>query len=826
MAEYPAHWEADVLLSDGGTVHVRPITADDAERLTDLHARLSARTIHFRFFSPRPRLSARDVERFTVVDHDDRVALIALLGDHMIGVARYDRLPGTDEAEAAFVVEDAHQGRGLGTILLEHLAAAARERGVRRFVAETLPDNRKMLGVFRDAGWATSAKFADGVVRVEFDIEPTDESLAAQQERERRSDARSIQRLLAPRSIAVVGASTEPGAVGHQVLRNLLEGGFAGPVYPVHPTAPSVASVRAYASVLDVPDDIDLAVVVVPAEAVFDVVTDCATKRVQGLVVITSGFRETGPEGAAAERALVTLARGSGMRVIGPNSMGVVNTDPAVGMNATIAGEPPLAGRVAFSSQSGALGIALLEWASRVGIGVSSFVSIGNKADVSTNDLLQYWEADPSTDAVLLYVESFGNPRKFARVARRLARRKPVVAVRGGRRLGGDAHVDALFRQTGVVRVETLEHLFDVASVLARAPLPAGRRVAVVSSTGGPGLLAADAAEGEGLEVTGIVDLPLAADADEYRDAVARLLDDDGVDAVLLVLTPPLRDQAVAVGAAIAELARTAAKPVVAALLAADGGVSTVGPLPTVRTPEGAALALARAASYAEWRDAPGGEVPELRDVDTAGARLLVDAALAEGPRGVELGLEDAGELLSYFGIPVVPATTATTEEEALAAAALVEGPVAVRAAFRALTGDASGVTIQAAPPGGVAVVVGVEQDPSFGPLVSLAAGGPAADLLDDRASRITPLTDVDAAALVGALRISPRILATGGADGLEDLLLRVGRMVDDLPEIVHLRLDPVVVTGSGPVVVGAEVRLAPWLPRPELALRRMPEPA
>lgn len=826
MPGYPSHWEADVVLSDGGTVHVRPITPEDADRLVALHARLSARTIHFRFFSPRPRLSARDVERFTVVDHDDRVALVALLGHDMIGVARYDRLPGTDEAEAAFVIEDAHQGRGLGTILLEHLAAAARERGVHRFVADVLPDNRKMLGVFRDAGWATSSRFEDGVVRVELGIEPTETSLAAQQRREARSESRSIERLLAPRSIAVVGASTDPEAVGHQVLRNLLQGGFAGPVYPVHPTAPSVASVRAYASVLDVPDDIDLAVIVVPADAVLGVVADCASKRVRGLVVISSGFREAGPQGAEAERALVHLARGSGMRVIGPNSMGLVNTDPAVAMNATIAGSPPRPGRVAFSSQSGALGIALLEWASRVGIGVSSFVSIGNKADVSTNDLLQFWEDDASTDAVLLYVESFGNPRKFARVARRVARRKPVVAVRGGRRLGADAHVDALFRQTGVVRVETLEQLFDVAAVLARAPLPAGRRVAVLSSTGGAGLLAADAAEGAGLTVGPLLDLPLAAGAEDYGAALDGLLRDDDVDAVLLVLTPPLRDRAEEVGASMADVAAAAGKPVVAALLAADGGVATVGPLPTVRTPEGAALALARAAGYAEWRRTPEGSVPAFDDVDTVAARLLVDAALAEGPRGVELGLEDAIELLDHFGIGVVPVATATTEDEAVAAADLVEGPVAVRAAFRALAGEAAAVTVQAAPPGGVAVVVGVQQDPSFGPLVSLAAGGPAADLLDDRASRITPLTDVDAASLTRALRISPRLLATGGTAGLEDLLLRVGRLVDDAPEISHLRLDPVVVTSSGAVVVGVEVRLAPWLPQPELALRRMREPA
>lgn len=811
--EPPPHWAADVVTTDGGTVHVRPIIPADAGALVEFHGRLSPETIHFRFFSPRPRLSSREVERFTNVDHDDRVALVAELDDELIAVARYDRLPGTSSAEVAFVVSDDHQGRGLGTLLLEHLAAAARERGITRFFADTLPENRRMIGVFRDAGWVTSAKLQDGVVRIEFAIEPTASATAAQHAREQRSDARSVARLLEPASVVVVGAGREPGTVGHDLLRNLVDGGFTGGLHAVHPEADEVAGVRAVASVEEVPGEVDLAVVVVPAAAVADVVRSCARKRVGGLLIVSAGFADAGVEGAAAERRVVALARRHGMRVIGPNSMGIVNTDPSVSLQAVIAGAPVLEGSVGFLSQSGALGIAILEWASRVGLGVSSFVSVGNKADVSGNDLLQWWEADERTDVVLLYLESFGNPRKFARVARRVGRTKPVVAVKSRRpSLGDERAVDALFQQTGVMRVDTLEHLFDTGLVLARGPLPRGRRVAVVAAAGGPGLLAADACEAAGLPVLGLgeatrselrsalpegclvanpVQLVAWATLEDYLAALRTVLAAPEVDAVLVIVTPPVRERAQEL-AALADEAAVHGKPVLANLLTPDGDLVQVGRLPTFRSPEAAAFALARAAAYAEWRAQPAGRLPDLSAVDVVAARLLVDAALAEEPTGAWLPVADALALTSYFGIATLTA----------------EGAVQPMVA------------------GAVELVVEVKPEPSFGNLIRLAVGGPSGRLVADEAHRTTPLTDLDARDLVRSLRTAP--LLFGGEDGgpdvgaLEDLLLRVGRLVEELPEVAELVFDPVLLTPQGATVAGVWVRLAPAPPGPELAVRRL----
>lgn len=739
MSDYPSHWETDAVLSDGGAVHVRPITPDDADRLADLHGRLSDRTIYYRFFSPRPRLSPREIQRFTTVDHIDRVALVAMLDDHFIAVARYDRLPGTSEAEVAFVVADEHQGRGVGALLLEHLAAAARERGITRFFAETLSDNRAMQGVFKSAGWESKSKWADGVVHVEFAIEPTAEALAVQHAREHRADARSVGRLLAPTSIAVVGASREPGALGHEVFRNLLDGGFTGPVYPVNRDAVSVGSVAAWPSLLDVPDDVDLVVIATPAAEVPEVVEHCVAKRVQSIVIVSTGFGEHDAAGLAAERALVTRARGAGMRVVGPGSMGVVNTDPAVSMSAVIGGTPVRAGGVGVLSQSGALGIGLLRWATELGLGVSSFVAVGNKADVSGNDVLQHWEDDPATNVVLLYLESFGNPRKFARVARRVARRKPVLAVRAG----ADAAVDALFRQTGVLRMETPERLFEAAAVLANQPLPRGRRVAVVADSGGPALLGSVAVESAGLVVAGMIEIGIGTPAGAFADAVQRSLDDDAVDAVLIVLTD----------LSAFDVAPRGDKPVLVALLSPDAPLM-------FRSPEAAALALAAATTYAEWRERPD-EDHEPDGVDTPAARALVDAVLAGGE-------QDTAALLAAFGIGAI----------------------------------------------GLALRLTVHHDPTFGPVITLAVGGPAAELIDDRVVSITPLTTRDARDLVQSLRTAPVLFAAVDVTPVEDLLLRVSRMVEDVPEVDALDLD----LESG----AASLVLAPWAPRPDLALRRL----
>jgi acyl-CoA synthetase (NDP forming)/GNAT superfamily N-acetyltransferase len=878
MAPYPGRFEADVVLSDGGTVHVRPIRSDDDARLESLHSRLSAETVYLRFFSPMPRLSPELVQRFVNVDYEDRMALVAVLGDELISVARYDRLPGTRDAEVAFVVDDAHQGRGVATLLLEHLALAARENGIERFVAETLPQNRRMLDVFRSAGFGDERSFGDGVVAVSFHIDPTPESALAAERREHVASKKSVERLLAPRSIAVVGASRDPASIGNAIFRHLLAGGFAGPVYPVHPTAFHVAAVRAYPTILDVPDDIDLAVIVVPADAVPDVVDQCALKRVRAIAVISAGFAEVGTdEGRAAERALVQRARGNGMRLLGPNCMGVVNTAPAVRMNATIAPTMPPAGRVAFASQSGALGIGIIEEAAALGVGLSTFVSTGNKADVSGNDLLEYWEDDDGTAVVLLYLESFGNPRRFARVARRISRRKPIVAVKSGRahRAGDaldgpmsrtaalvstDTAVDALFRQTGVIRVETLAALFDVARVLDAQPLPRGRSVAIVANSGGPGLIAADACEGAGLDVVSLADLDAAATPDDFAAAVRDAIDDDGVDSVLMVFAPVVPGRTAAIATAVREAAVDAPKPIVANLLGADG--TPAGGVPSFRFPEDAALALARVTEHAEWLARPEGSVPDLDRTSIAAARLIVDTALAESPtagdaRGVWLDPATATELVRTYGIGVLETRFVESVDDAVAAADALGYPVALKAGsgdilrkteegaivldltsadqVRRAWSDVAerlgdrmgGGAVQPMAPAGVKTVAGVVQHPSFGPLVMFGAGGAAGELLGDLAFRVLPLTDVDAAELVRAPRSSPLLFGHRGAPpadvaALEELLLRVGRLVDDIPEVVEMDLQPVVASPAGAVAVDVRIRLAPYAPDPEYVLRRL----
>ncbi|HEU0041759.1 MAG TPA: GNAT family N-acetyltransferase, partial [Jiangellaceae bacterium] len=427
----PRHWSSDVLLLDGRTAHIRPIRPDDDDRLVTFYSRVSDESKYFRFFSPMPVLSDRDVQRFTHVDHHDRVAFVLTVANKMIAVGRFDKITdGSDgepvEAEVAFLVQDAHQGRGIAQLLLEHLAQAGRERGIERFVAEVLPDNQKMIRTFRDAGYRVVSGYEDGVMMLEFPIDPTDTSVGVMSSREHRAEAASIVRFFHPRSVAVIGASRRQDTIGAALVRNLVTGNFTGRVYAVNQSSEAVSGLPAYSSVNEIPDDVDVAVVAVPAEAVEDVVLDCAAKGVHGLVVISAGFAETGEEGRIRQRRLLGLSRSYGLRLIGPNCLGVINTDPAFSLNASLSTVMPPGGRAGFFCQSGALGVAILEKVARRGLGLSSFVSAGNRADVSGNDLLQYWEEDDATEVVLLYLESIGNPRKFSRIARRVSQRKPI----------------------------------------------------------------------------------------------------------------------------------------------------------------------------------------------------------------------------------------------------------------------------------------------------------------------------------------------------------------------------------------------------------------
>ncbi|HYF44732.1 MAG TPA: GNAT family N-acetyltransferase, partial [Acidimicrobiales bacterium] len=683
---------------------------------------------------------------------------------------------------------DAEQGRGIATVLLEFLAAAARDAGFIRFTAQVLPSNRKMLAVFKQVGFDATSQFADGVIEVSLPLDPTPEAQAAIEARTHRAEARSVSRLLAPSAIAVIGAGRQEGSLGRTIVENLLAAGYTGRLYPVNPSAEEVLGLQAYPNVLAIEDGVDQAVIAVPAQAVPAAVTDCARARLQSVVIVSAGFSESGPGGAAAERDVVALARRYGMRVVGPNSLGVLNTDPEVRLHASTTPIQPEPGVVGLGSQSGPLGTAILEHAAQVGLGVSTFVEAGNKADVSTNDLLQYWEDDERTEVVLLHVESFGNPRRFSRIARRVARAKPIVAVKGGDVLPalapgvgvpeGGATLDALLRQVGVIRVDSIETQFDVARVLVHQPLAGGRRVAVVANARGPALLAADACAGAGLTLSGPpVDLTYTAGPAAYRKAIRKVSADDDVDAVLVVYAPPVTDAADDVGAAIASA--QSGKPVVATVLGAGAGELTDGKagapsVPSFTFPERAARALAAAATYGEWRSRPQGEVPDL-DVDGEGAQSLVGDVLGRYPDGTSLAVEDVGRLLAAYGLKPVGRRLVSTVDEAVEAARAVGYPVTLKATGLDRLGktEAGGVAldlhgaaevrrvyqrmaaalgdvmrpalVQAMVAPGVDLAISIRQHPAVGALLSIGVGGAVAGSLPPAVVRVLPLTDLDA---------------------------------------------------------------------------------
>ncbi|UUU25409.1 bifunctional acetate--CoA ligase family protein/GNAT family N-acetyltransferase [Streptomyces sp. DSM 40750] len=948
--EYPAHWEADVVLRDGGTARIRPITVDDAERLVSFYEQVSDESKYYRFFAPYPRLSAKDVHRFTHHDFVDRVGLAATVGGEFIATVRYDRIGAdgmpasapADEAEVAFLVQDAHQGRGVASALLEHIAAVARERGIRRFAAEVLPANSKMIKVFTDAGYQQKRSFEDGVVRLEFDLEPTDRSLAVQRAREQRAEARSVQRLLAPGSVAVIGAGRTPGGVGRSVLANLRDAGFTGQLYAVNKAVreKELDGVAAYRSIREIEGPVDLAVVAVPAAHVPEVVAECGEHGVQGLVVVSAGYAESGAEGRERQRELVRQARTYGMRIIGPNAFGIINTAPDVRLNASLAPETPRSGRIGLFAQSGAIGIALLSRLHRRGggvtgvTGVSTFVSSGNRADVSGNDVLQYWYEDPDTDVVLMYLESIGNPRKFTRLARRTAAVKPLVVVQGARHGSApQGHavratrlphttVSALLRQAGVIRVDTITELVDAGLLLARQPLPAGPRVAILGNSESLGMLTYDACLAEGLRPLPPVDLTTGASAEEFRQALSGALADESCDAVVVTAIPALGETSPD-DAALAEALRMAAaevpgKPVLVvhvelgglaeALSAAastapqagdtppgaaggarppalsaslgrgdphrpaerpptvgTGGTPSSDPadsrlIPAYPAAERAVRALSEAVNHAQWRReaAEPGRVPEYEDIDEKGAAGQIDALLARG-EGLTLGARETVALLARYGIRVREARPAPTPDEAVAAARAVGYPVALkttaphlrhradlggvrldladeeqlRRAYAELTEFFGGPAelrpvVQGMAPRGVDTIVRTVVDPAAGAVLSFGLAGPASQLLGDMAHRLIPATERDAASLVRSIRTAPLLFGWRGSapvdtEALEELLLRVSRLVDDHPEVVAVSLEPVVVAPRGLSVLGATVRLARPPARDDLGPRTLP---
>ena len=879
------------MLRDGAAAHLRPISSDDADRLQRMHQGQSESSIYLRYFTYKSTLTEKELARFTVVDHTDRVAMVILLDDEIIGVGGFDRIDDTREAEVSFNISDAHQGRGLGSILLEHLAAAGRERGIERFSAEVLPENRKMLLVFSEAGYEVQRKFEDGVVLLEFSIDPTERSREVMESREHRAEARSVGELLAPEQVAVIGASREYGSVGYHLLQNIVEGRFTGGVHSVNPEAFEVGGTTAYASLEHIRQDIDLGVVAVPPEHLEEVVADCGRHGVKGILVLTDS-----PQ--IDQRELVRLARRWGMRVVGPASVGLLNTDPDVSLNASLSPSMPLRGGVGLFSQSASVGVSLYSQAHRRELGLSSVISAGNRADLSGNDAMQYFEDDDATRAVGVYLESFGNPRKFSRIVRRLSRTKPVVVAKSdvmGRRLppGHEVRttraplgaVDAMLDHSGVVQVGNHDSLMDVLQVLATQPLPAGRRIAILSNSPSMSRVLADAAESQNLKPTRVVgDLDLEGTNREAGNALTRalseLLEDDDVDSVALCLQPSFTGEHVDRSRAISEISREYAKPVVASYIGvldqnvALNHVGNAAPVietgalqqgvPIFSSPERSVAALGKIARYQRWRQDGIGEpfVPAglegttvLRDADEKLKRWLT------GVRGAELRRLDpdqVAELLGLYGVTVMRSIGFDTDDEAVAAAEELGYPVAVKATNsylrhrldlggvqlniedaemlrrtvaemrRTLARYGSpGLEVQPMAPTGQGCTLRAIEDPMMGPVVSFGISGDAVDLLDDWAHGVPPLTDRDVRRLVRRPRAGQKLLGYQGVPAvdvgaLEETVQRIAILKDNHPQVASLELTPLLASPDGVSVLHAAVEIANPEQRTDSARRAM----
>ncbi|MEA1903910.1 MAG: bifunctional GNAT family N-acetyltransferase/acetate--CoA ligase family protein [Actinomycetota bacterium] len=890
MADYPYEYELDVVLRDGGVARIRPIKPNDASQAKAFFERLGPESRYFRFFRIKATLTDEEIAHFTQVDYADRMAFVALLDGEAIGVGRYDRVsPGADTAEVAFAVVDDHQGRGIGTQILQLLTKHARESGVEHFRAYVLGENRQMMRVFRNSGYELTRTVDDGVFTVDFPILESEDSLAAAAEREKRAVAASLLPLFFPRSVAVIGASNNGDSIGGKLFNNLMGEGFTGPLYPVNPTSKVVHSVKAYPTILDVPDVVDLAYIVVPGRFVLDVARQCAEKGVRGIVVISAGFSEVGGDGEERERQLLEIVRSSGMRMIGPNCMGLLNTVSSVRLNGTFGPVYPPAGNVAMSSQSGALGIAILDYATRNNIGISQFVSVGNKADVSANDLILAWEDDPETDVITLYVESFGNPRKFSRIARRISRTKPIIAVKSGRTEAGsraasshtgalassDTAVRALFTQAGVIRVDTIEELFDAASLLASQPIPSGTRVGVVTNAGGPGILAADALEDHGMILPELsdalqariaemlpteastrnpVDLIASGGPAEFAHATREILDSGEVDSLIVIYVPTSPEGGNNVAAVLRQCQDAYEGKVTflsvfmdagggaGAALAGEGGARSI---PTYLFPEAAALALARAVRYGKWRQRDPGVEARLDEDAEETIRPIVERVLERlGSDGGWLDPEEVDACLRAAGLWTPETAVVTGRDAAVETAREFGGPVVLKVISESAlhksdvggvvldaegdvevgegydqvmsaVSDPDGVLIQEFVPGGHEVLIGMAQDPNFGPLVGFGLGGIYVELLRDVSLRIHPITDVDASEMVRetkAFRLLEgyRGQPAGDVVALEDALQRISGLISAMPELVEMDLNPVKVLqpGQGVCVVDARMRV------------------
>lgn len=891
--------EGDVVLRDGSTIHIRVMRPADEAGLCELLNSLSEDSRWLRFYCTQ-NSAGLAAEAHREANLDQAFGFVALSGDdeRVVGHAFYAAV-NEQRAEVAFTIANDFQGRGLGTILLCQLADVAAANGIKEFEADVVASNHAMLRVFRASGFPIEVNARAGQLHVVF---PTSFTAEARRQFERRESIAAVNALklfFEPRGVAVIGASRQRGTIGGEILHNLLSYGFRGPIYPVNPSAVSIEEVTAYPSIEAVPGPVDLAVIVVPAAKVVEVATACARKGVKALVVISAGFSETGPEGKMRQAELLNVCRSAGMRLIGPNCMGIVNTNPQVRLDATFAPGVPPRGRVGFSSQSGALGLAIMEFANSLGLGVSTFVSVGNKADISGNDLLRYWEADDDTDVILLYLESFGNPKKFSEIARRVGRKKPIVVVKSGRSSAGaratsshtgallaasDVTVDALFRQAGVVRTDTLAELFDVASLFANQPLPQGNRVGIITNAGGPAILCADACEARGLEIPVLshdsqtrlraflpagasvgnpVDMIASAPAEHYRQAIEIVAADGNIDSLIVIFTPPLVTRADDVARCIVDAVKRAgtSKPVLGVFLSGHAAPSELRAanlcIPSYSFPETAAIALARAARYRQWRERRETYPAKFPDIRADEAAAVVASALTRGEGW--LLPQEVAQICSCYGLPLIEQRVVETVADASAAAEEIGGEIALKAIapgvvhkteaggvklhlrgaeavshaaremieqLRSRGHSAAGFVVQRMATQGIEMLVGVVHDPQFGPVVACGAGGVQVELLKDVSIRLTPLSNENAAEMIRELKTYP--LLTGFRGGivadvpaLQDGLLRVSAMVEDLPQIAELDCNPFLVHETGATILDARIRVTAVAPRPLVGARR-----
>jgi len=896
-AVYPSQYETEVTLRDGSRILLRPIRADDASAWLAFISRLSPNNKYLHFQHTAKEMNLDDAVRFCTIDYRDTFAFVAdvLRGQNhdIVAAGKYYRLPDNHSAEVVFVVEDSYQGRGLGTAILEQLARVAREEGIDTFEADTIAGDERAASIFKSYGFNITGEFQSGIYHVVFPITRTPLVIEKEEERERISTLVSLRSLLKPQSIALIGASRYPGTIGYILLDCLIKNGFSGKIYPVNPNADLLMSLKTYPAVLDIPDDVDMAVIAVPARFVVKVADECGHKGVHTLVVISDGFREIGPEGASREKELRDVVLAHGMRIIGPNCMGVINTDRSIKMNATFSPVYPPAGNVAFLSQSGAMGLVVLEYASNLDIGISTFVSVGNRADISSNDLLEYWEQDEATEVILLYLESFGNPRKFSRIARRVTRTKPIVVVKGGSTQAGsraatshtgamatsDVVSDVLFRHAGIIRVNLMEEMFDVAALLSNQPLPGGRRLAIVTNGGGPGIIAADAAARNGLllpqpspdlvskliavlkrdiSIHNPLDTTAGADAEEFRKILQIMAGDKESDAVLVIFIPPVIGNTADFETAIRDVANDfykRGKPLLTCFLGQRGFKAKLGSssrfVPSYPFPEEAISALAKAMEYSEMRQKPAGKIPEFTGIKRDEAREVIGKALIRTTkRPLWLEPKEISDLLKCYGIRLVETKAERTPDEAAASAAGMGFPVAVKLDSDTIThksdfggvildlnsgaevknafsdirtslekinrqNEMQGVIVQKMVKEGLETIIGVTQDPAFGPLIMFGSGGIYSELIKDVVLRLHPLTDTDAKEMISSIKMSKLFESFRGTppadtDAIQDLLLRLSSMVNHIPQIAELDFNPVKVMpkGNGYWVVDARIMI------------------